>query len=316
MTAERAATADPVTYTRLREDLADLGIRPGGVLIVHASLSAVGWIPGGADTVVAALLDVLTEEGTLMVLCSWEHQCYDLERWPTERRAAYLREPPAFDPLVSAADPAMGRLPERVRTWPGAHRSRHPLGSFAALGRRSQELLSDQPWDGMYGSGSPLERLVDADGQVLMLGAPLETATLLHYSEAIARIAEPPGGPGKRRVTYRMSLRAGRNATDGRDPAHGGEVVWREFTDFETGSDDDPAAAVLPYTDIVGEDLDPFEVIMTAALDSGLGRSGRVGHAASHLLPARELSTFGTHWIEDRFRAADHVGPRSSNRTG
>lgn len=289
------STRPPVTYTRLRSDLAALGVRPGAALMVHARLSAVGWIPGGADTVVQALLDTLTEPGTLMVLCGWEHQCYDLERWPPQRRTAYLDEPPAFDPQVSAADPGVGRLPERVRTWPGAYRSRHPMGSFAALGRRNQELLADQPWNGMYGPGSPLERLVDVDGQVLMLGAPLETATLLHYCESIAEIAEPPSGPGKRRVTYRMPLSGCQTAADD------GEVVWREFTDLETGSDEDPSAEVLPYTGVVGERVDAFEVIMTDALAAGLSRSGRVGHAASHLLSARDLSAFGTQWIERQF---------------
>lgn len=287
---------DPVTYTCLRENLVDLGIRPGGVLIVHASLSAVGWVPGGADTVLRALLDALGTDGTLMVLSSWEHQCYDLERWPAARRAAYLAEPPAFDPHVSASDPGLGRLPERVRTWPGARRSRHPLGSFAALGGRSEELVADQPWNGMYGPGSPLDRLVQADGQVLMLGAPLETATLLHYSEAVSAIPDPPAGPGKHRVTYRMPLRSDQPPSNGP-----GDVEWREFTDLETGSDEDPSASVLPYRHVVGDGVDPFAVIMTDALDTGLGRSGLVGNATSHLLPAAELSSFATSWIQKRF---------------
>jgi len=297
MTGGRKAAKGPVTYTRLRADLLGLGVQPGGVLMVHARLSAVGWVPGGADTVVHALLDVLGGDGTLLVLCGWEHQCYDLERWRAKRRAAYLAEPPGFDPLVSAADPEMGRLPERVRTWPGAHRSRHPLGSFAALGGRSRELLADQPWDGMYGPGSPLERLVEADRQVLMLGAPLETATLLHYCEATAIVPEPPSGPGKRRVTYRMPLRD----TSALAGAHVNAVVWREFSDFETGSDEDSSAEVLPYGEVVGDDVDEFAVIMTDALAAGLGHSGTVGRATSHLLPARELSAFGRRWVESRF---------------
>jgi aminoglycoside 3-N-acetyltransferase len=288
-----ARDLSPVTRSRLLADLLGLGVRPGGVLIVHARLSAVGWVPGGADTVVQALLDALGPYGTLMVLCGWEHHCYDLERWPIERREAYLAEPPAFDPRHSAANREMGRLAERVRTWPGAHRSRHPLGSFAALGRRSEQLLDDQPWDGMYGPGSPLAGLVEADGQVLLLGAPLETVTLLHYCEAVAVVAEPPDGPGKRWVRYRMPLRADA------DPSHG--VEWRQFTELETGSDEDPGAEVLPYAEVVGHDVDPFEVIMTDALAAGVGHSGRVGHAASHALPARALSVFGARWIESRF---------------
>ncbi len=312
MILARGAAGGPVTYTRLRADLLDLGIRPGGVLMVHARLSAVGWIPGGADTVLRALLDVLTEDGTLMVLCSWEHQCYDLERWPAARRAAYLAEPAAFDPLVSASDPGLGRLPERLRTWPNACRSRHPLGSFAALGRSSEELVADQPWDGMYGVGSPLDRLLRAGGDVLMLGAPLETATLLHYAEAVAVIPEPPSGPGKRKVTYHMPLRGDQTTSVGSD-----DVVWREFTDFETGSDEDPGASVLPYRDVVGEGVDAFEVIMADALGAGLAQSSLVGNAASHLLPALDLSAFAKRWIETRFAGATwrQSQPVSSGRS-
>jgi aminoglycoside 3-N-acetyltransferase len=65
--------------------------------MVHTCMSAVGWIPGGADTLVAALLDAVGANhpgGTLLALCSWEHHCYDIDCWPVDRRAAYLSEPP------------------------------------------------------------------------------------------------------------------------------------------------------------------------------------------------------------------------------
>lgn len=305
VTYEHDAADRSVDYSRLRSDLARLGPRPGGIVMVHASLSAVGWIPGGADAVVRALREVLSADGTIMMLSSWEHHSYDLERWPRGQRTAYLADPPVFDPQVSTSDPGLGRLVERVRTWPGAHRSRHPLGSFTALGPHSEQLLSDQPWDGMYGLGSPLDRLVKADGQVLMLGAPLDTATILHYAEAMAVVPDPPAGPGKQRVTYRMPLNADAPHADS------SRVVWRTFTELETGSDYDPAASVLPYSAVVGTEVDPFEVIMTEALDAGLATSGMVGNAPSHLFPARDLSDFGTRWIEARFGVDRQYVPSS-----
>ena len=295
MSDRHRASAPVITGSRLRQDLRALGVQPGQALMVHTRMSAIGWIPGGADTLVGALLDAVrcAAGGTLMALCSWEHHCYDLDRWPADRRAAYLADPPAFHPLVSAVDPELGRLPEQLRTWPGAQRSRHPLGSFAAAGADAAALMSDQPWDGMYGPGFPLDKLVQADGAVLILGAPLETVTLLHLAEALAIVSPLPRGPGKRRVTYRMPLRDG-------DPVSG-PITWRQFTDLETGSDLDPTAEVLPYRLIVGADVDAFAVIVAAALDDGIGRTGMIGHATSHLMPARDLLAYATGWIEARF---------------
>ena len=75
-----------ITKSRLREDLQDLGVKPGQVLMLHASVKSIGWIVGGPRMVLEAILETLTPSGTLMMLASWEDNPYDLERWPTERR--------------------------------------------------------------------------------------------------------------------------------------------------------------------------------------------------------------------------------------
>ena len=75
-----------------------------------------------------------------------------------------------------------------------------------------------QPWDQPAGPGSPLAKLVEADGQVLMLGAPLDTLTLLHYAESLV------DGPGKRMVTYAVPI------------CDGEKVTWREVRDYDTSS--------------------------------------------------------------------------------
>jgi aminoglycoside 3-N-acetyltransferase len=93
-----------------------LGVAAGGVLMVHASISALGWVVGGSGAVVLALLDALGPDGTLMAYAGWEDDCFELDRWPEERRAAYEADLPPFDRRTAEAVHANGRLPERIRT--------------------------------------------------------------------------------------------------------------------------------------------------------------------------------------------------------
>jgi len=117
---------------------------------------------------------------------------------------------------------------------------------------------------------------VEADGQVLMLGAPLDTVTLLHHAEAVARV------PGKRTVTFRVML------------AGDGGLRERTYTDIDT------SLGALPY-DTLGLEEDEFAVVARAALDAGIGRRGTVGDGASHLFPAPALTAFAVAWMEERF---------------
>jgi aminoglycoside 3-N-acetyltransferase len=267
---------EAVGRSRLAADLRRLGVRPGGVTMAHTRMSALGWVVGGSETVVRALLDALGPDGTLMAYASWEEHVYRPSEWPEEHRDAYLAEPPVFDPATAEADRAHGRIPERVRTWPGAEHSGHPDAGVVAVGARAGWICHPHPPDDGYGAGTPLARLVEAGGQVLLLGAPLDTATLLHHAEAIARAA------GRRRVTYRVPV------------AEDGAVVERTYSDIDT------SGSVFPY-ERLGLGEDEFAVIARAALAAGIGVSGVVGQAESHLLPARELTEFAVGWLEDRF---------------
>jgi aminoglycoside 3-N-acetyltransferase len=269
-----------VTRSRLAADLRRLGVRAGGIMMVHTRMSALGWVVGGSETVVRALLDALGPQGTLTAYASWEEHVYQASDWPQEHRDAYLEAPPVFDVATAEASRDHGRIPERVRTWPGAQRSSHPEASVVAVGRRAAWLTEGHPQDDGYGRDSPFGRLVDAGGQVLMLGAPLETVTLLHHAEAMAR------APHKRRVTFRIPV------------ADAGGVMERTYTDIETSE------GAFAY-DELGLDDDPFAFIAAAALAAGIGVSGRVGQAASHLFPASELTAFAVAWMEERFGDAE-----------
>jgi aminoglycoside 3-N-acetyltransferase len=265
-----------ISRSQLVAGLRALGVHEGSVLMVHTRMSALGWVVGGSGTVVSALLEALGPEGTLVSYASWQEHVYHAEEWPAEHRAAYLAEPPVFDPATAEAARDHGRIPERVRTWPGARRSVHPEASMVAVGRLAGELTADHPQADAYGPDSPLARLVAAGGDVLLLGAPLETLTLLHHAEAIA------AAPGKRTVTFEIPV-----AT----PAG---VELRTYTDIDT------SRGAYPY-ETLGLPGDEFEAIATAALAAGIGTRGRVGAAACHLFPAAGLVRSGVEWIHHHF---------------
>ncbi|MEU6117028.1 aminoglycoside 3-N-acetyltransferase [Streptomyces sp. NPDC047117] len=271
----------PVTRARLRRDLTALGLAEGDTVMFHTRLSALGYVAGGPETVIGALGEVVGRGGTLMVTCGWnDAPPYDFTSWPQAWQDALRAEHPAYDPLISEADHANGRLPEALRRLPGAVRSRHPDASFAALGAAAEELMADHPWDGPHGPGSPLARLVATGGRVLLLGAPLDSLTLLHHAEALA------DAPGKRFVTYEQPV------------VVGGERVWRRFHDID--SED----GAFDYSAVVPEGTWPFEVIVRDLLAAGFGSSGRVGAAESHLFEARDVVEFGVAWIEEKLRGS------------
>lgn len=267
----------PITRSDLVPGLKAIGVPPGQVLMLHASLSSIGYVIGGADSVVLALQEVLGGGGTLLAFASWDNAPPDDDRnWSDAFRDAYLRDPPAFDVLVSASARYVGRLPERIRTWPGAVRSDHPEASFVALGSRARWLTEGQPINHPYGPGSPLAKVLEAKGSILMLGAPLGTITMLHHAEELADV------PNKRSVHYSAPVKTSVG------------IEWRQVHDIDTST------GAFSYAPVVGN-RDSFAVIAEEALAAGIGRQHPIGESRSVLFPAEELVTFAVAWLEAHF---------------
>ncbi|MFF3765172.1 aminoglycoside 3-N-acetyltransferase [Streptomyces sp. NPDC001922] len=267
----------PVVRSRISRDLTALGLADGDIVMFHTRMSAIGYVAGGPQTIIGALRDVVGTQGTLMVTCGWnDAPPYDFVTWPQGWQSALRAEHPAYDPDLSEADHNNGRLPEALRRWPGAVRSRHPDAGFAALGAAAAELMADHPWDDPHGPDSPLARLVGRSGRLLLIGAPLDTMTLLHHAEALAK------APGKRFVDYEQPILVQ------------GQRVWRRFHDID--SED----GAFDYSAVVPEGQEPFEAIGRDMLAAGIGRQGRVGAAESHLFEAAEVIDFATAWIEQK----------------
>jgi aminoglycoside 3-N-acetyltransferase len=299
MPAERWQST-PVRRSRLTRDLRELGVREGGVLLVHTSMRSLGWVVGGAETVVRALMDAVGPHGTVAAVASWSDIPLRMDEWSPEWRRAYLDEMPGFDPDHSEANPLYGRVPERIRSWPGSRKSAHPDQRVVAIGEKARWLTSPHELDDSFGARTPFARLVDCGGQVLMLGAPLRSLTLLHHAEAIVDL------PGKRRRTYSLPI------------ATQGATEWRTLHDIDVES------GPFPYRHVVDGGVDPLEGIAAmaeAALAAGIGASGRVASADCRLFPADALVEFATQWLLERFSAApegqaQHAGRGKRKRQG
>jgi aminoglycoside 3-N-acetyltransferase len=186
-----------VTRERIVEDLGRLGVERGQTLLVNASLSHLGWVDGGARTVVEALRDAVgRDEGTVVVPAGTEenssfsraHRAATKGMTWDELRA-YRNLMPAFDKHTTPS--GMGAIAEALRTSDGAVRSDHPQSSFAAIGPAAKSLMAGHRLESHLGEFSPLAKLYDQHAQVLLLGVGYECCTAMHLAE-YRYTAHPP----------------------------------------------------------------------------------------------------------------------------
>ena len=149
--------------------LRGLGVRPGGVLLVHTSFRAVRPVEGGPAGLIEALLAALGPKGTL-VMPSW-----------TER------DDEVFDPGSTPAARDLGVAAEVFRRRPSVLRSAHPF-AFAAEGPRAAEIVRDPLPVPPHIAASPVGRVRELDGQVLLLGVGHAANTTIHLAETIVRV--------------------------------------------------------------------------------------------------------------------------------
>ena len=167
-------TARTVTREEIAADLRALGIETGDAVFLHSSLKSLGYVPGGASTVLQALIDVLGPTGTLVV------PTYYL---PGGTIHNAVRTPDyVFDPREHGSN--LGALPATILQLPGVVRGIHPTHSVSAIGRQAEYIVGDQHRaPSIFGTGSPWDRFHEVNGKVLGLGISMGPVTFYHLLE-------------------------------------------------------------------------------------------------------------------------------------
>lgn len=255
------STPSPRTRESIAKDLRAMGLTAGMTVLVHSSMSRLGWVCGGPVAIVQALMDVVTEEGTLVMPthsadltdpAGWQNPPVP-ESWWQEIRDTM----PAFDPHLTPTR-SMGRIVEVFRTVPGTVRSQHPHFSFAAWGKHKEQITCGHLLEEGLGEGSPLARLYELDGQVLLLGVGYGNNTCFHLAEHRA--------PGAVRTEI-----SGPVIEEGRR-------VWKVMPDIEMDADRFP---------MIGVDFEQAEPV----------QQGDVGSAPAKLFSLCRAVDFATSWL-------------------
>lgn len=260
-------TETPITVQSLQADFKALGIEKGMVLLVHSSLSAIGWVCGGPVAVIIALQKVLGETGTLVVPThspdlsdpsQWENPPVPESWWQTIRETM-----PAYDPDLTPTR-SMGKIVETFRKHKNASRSAHPQHSFCASGPQVSYIIDNHSLAFGMGEKSPLARIYDLHGSVLLLGVGHSNNTSIHLAE------------------YRADFPTKHVVRDSAPISQAGSRTWTTFENIDVDSSD---------FDRIGEDFirsDAGKVI----------RYGKIGSANCQLMPQRAVVDFAVDWLE------------------
>lgn len=248
----------PRTRSSLANDLRQLGLQIGSTVLVHTSLSSLGWVAGGAVAVIQALQDVLTTEGTL-VMPAFSGQMTEPSKWENPPVPAHWwpiihAETPAFDPILTPTR-GIGIVAEQFRTWPKVYRSNHPHSSFSAWGKHACQIIEQHSLALSLGEHSPLARLYELEAKVLLLGTHRNSS--LHLAEARSGVCPI--------VQQGASIQLD------------GKHQWITFEEY-------------------AYDEETFPVVKHAFNNSGAVHTGQVGSATAQLMSQPELVDFAVQW--------------------
>eukprot|EP01052_Picozoa_sp_SAG31_P035409 SAG31_NODE_4269_length_3392_cov_1.946250_1_plen_330_part_00 len=247
------AEGEVTTTQQLRDGFAKLGLAEGDCVLVHSAMRTIGTVEGGAQSVVAAILDLIGPTGTL---CAPTF-CFYNEA--VDERG----EVPLID--NSADKTEMGSIAETTRLWPGALRSTAFRHSVAAVGRRAKQITEVDPRLCCFDMRSVFGQMLCYNTKIVLLGLNYTNCTACHFGEFTI---EAP---------YRTTLRKVVNVKQ----QDGSVVEGVEMTDYQPK----PSADGSYYGDRgpdfnrIGQDLER----------KGLVAMNAIGNAACRCFKMRDL---------------------------
>lgn len=252
------------TIDSIYNDLLNLGIKEGDILLVHSSLSSMGWVCGGATAAIIALQQIIGENGTL-IMPAHSGENSDPAEWgnpsvPKEWIQSIYENMPAFD-VDFTATRGMGKIAELFRTLPEVYRSNHPQVSFAAWGKYAKDIIKNHQLTPQFGMESPLGKMYNLNAKVLLLGVEYNSCTCFHLAEAL----------NDKMPTERMGAAIIEND----------KRVWKWFEDFEYNSDED--------FEKIGNEFEKTNNILT----------GNVGNAQCKLFNMKIGVDFAQEWLKN-----------------
>ena len=253
-----------VVKSEIADALRTIGLERGDSVIVHTSLGKIGYVCGGAQVVIEALIETVGEKGTIMMPTqSWKnldpetgvHWDADETEWDRIRENW-----PAYNKTITPTN-TMGAVAEMFRSWPGAVRSDHPARSFTAWGRNAEYLTKNHDLSDIFGDTSPIGKLYDLDGKILLIGVDYDKNTSIHLADVRAEYR------GKHTCVEHSAV------------MENGKRVWKAYeTLFVDGED---------FKDI-GIAFEALHTVNTATL----------GETELKIMRQRELVDFAIEWIE------------------
>jgi aminoglycoside 3-N-acetyltransferase len=254
-------TAPHVDRPMLVQGLRDLGIEQGDVILLHSSLKSLGYVEGGPDTVLAALLEAIGSEGTLILPTYYQ---------PGGTIYATCKIPDyVFDPAIHGT--GLGALPSAFLKHAGVERSLHPTHSVSAVGPMARFITETHHLaPSIFGVGSPWERFLHLDGKVLGLGISMGPVTFYHLLEDLTGDEFPL--PVRMKEVHQLRCRSA-----------DGQIVRVPVVPL------DPDYMRRRIDNPVRKDLQ--EYFRCEFESAGLLRVGKIGEGSSWVIGARDFYT-------------------------
>ncbi|MGB4660438.1 MAG: AAC(3) family N-acetyltransferase [Mobilitalea sp.] len=256
-------TKSPYTQKLLIEDIQKMGVKEGETILVHSSMSRIGWVCGEERTVIEALQGSVSAAGTI---CMPAHSGgnSDPADWcnppvPKDWYETIYENMPAFDLSITPTR-GIGRIAEAFRIYPGTIRSNHPHTSFCANGKQAKEITEGHVLSPQFGKDSPLGKLYELNAKVLLLGVEYDSCTSFHMGEVFS---------GKTAIV-KMGAATKEN----------GRREWIWFEDYDYDNEDFKK---------IGEAFEAEKEIV----------HGKIGNAECRLFDIKDAVDFAVKWMRE-----------------